>query len=703
MMSICQAVDNHTGGCVGGVNAALWMEGTYTPVPGSYIKMAEYGCLEVYPPGPGSSSAHTTVSGEAAVGDRLWQSHTMAAAGCSFTSKNCAFVQIEQSGNVQVLKGTAKAPGASLWATGTSVLPRNAKNILHIVVDDLRPAMKVAYRQDYMITPAFDKLAKEGLVFDNAYCNIAVCAPSRSSFMSGIRPDVTGIFNFKNHIREPGMPKIVTMPQQFRQLGYTTLGGGKTFHYSLPPMFDEGVSWSAEVQLYFPFVEFLGSVDMAHCPINASGPVPNNVGAGLKDPALPPGWKKGANYCVVEDESKLYDYKLRNQTLNMLAVAKEIGKPWYVMAGFRRPHRDFEVHKKYWDLYPPASEFKVAVHKTRGASQPQIAFHNAGFTLPNGSSYSNNANLTVPYPDEIAQIFRKAYAVAVTQTDAYVGAVLDELDELGMAENTIVLVHSDHGWQLGEHGLWDKQTEFELATRVPLLIKVPGKPNSVGRHTSAFFELVDLHPTLAALAGIQRTLPIATNAVPTAVASQAFGQDMSAVFDDPTLTEGVPGKNASFSQWPVCTDDKDTMCMGCTGPGSSRTTIKAMGFSIRVHGWRYTAWMPFNRTLFVGNFVDAAPIATELYDHRNCDSVFDFDDDGEAINLAGDPQYASVESGLFAQLQKQYTWDPAWLLKNRHSWHVKELANDQAGGYFPYGVPATAPPPPAALLDHQYA
>ena len=121
-----------------------------------------------------------------------------------------------------------------------------------------------------MITPAFDRLASEGLVFDRAYCNIAVCAPSRNSFMSGIRPDVTGIFNFANHIREPGQLPITTIPQAFKKAGYTTLGGGKTFHYTLPPDIDEtvGGSWSANVQLYFPFKEFVGSADMAFCPID---------------------------------------------------------------------------------------------------------------------------------------------------------------------------------------------------------------------------------------------------------------------------------------------------------------------------------------------------------------------------------------------------------------------------------------------------
>lgn len=143
------------------------------------------------------------------------------------------------------------------------------KNVLHLIVDDMRPVMKLAYRADYMVTPAFDKLASKSLVFSRAFCQIAVCAPSRSSFMSGVRPDVTAIFNFANNIRDPGLGHITTLPGQFRSQNYTVLGGGKTYHYDHPPYFDDTGrkgTWSAEVAPYFPFREYVGSVDFARCP-----------------------------------------------------------------------------------------------------------------------------------------------------------------------------------------------------------------------------------------------------------------------------------------------------------------------------------------------------------------------------------------------------------------------------------------------------
>jgi iduronate 2-sulfatase len=162
------------------------------------------------------------------------------------------------------------------WLILAPALVSSKPNILHIIVDDLRPEMNVAYHQPFLHTPNFDRLANSGLVFDRAYCQIAVCAPSRNSILSGLRPDLTAIFNFKNHIREPGQPKITTLPQYFKEHNYTVLGGGKTFHYNLPPYFDDrgnSGSWSSEIQPYYSFNEIEGARDLEECP----NKVPNAV------------------------------------------------------------------------------------------------------------------------------------------------------------------------------------------------------------------------------------------------------------------------------------------------------------------------------------------------------------------------------------------------------------------------------------------
>jgi arylsulfatase A-like enzyme len=277
------------------------------------------------------------------------------------------------------------------------------KNVLYLIVDDLRAEMKVAYRQDHMHTPTFDRLANESLVFGRAYCQIAVCAPSRSSFMSGIRPDGSAIFNFANTIRDPGLPKITTLPQQFKKFNYTVLGGGKTFHYDHPPYFDDTGphgSWSSEVQPYYPFLEYGGSIDSTPCPL------PEGY---VENPA-----KLDPQACALDvPMESFYDYRLANHTIKSLRRAKDIGKPFFVMAGFRRPHRVFRVHKRFWDLYPEPAEIAVAKVQVRDSSQPELAFHHGDFTLPNGSYYPGNADK--PWPLFVQQTARKGYYAAVSQ------------------------------------------------------------------------------------------------------------------------------------------------------------------------------------------------------------------------------------------------------------------------------------------------
>lgn len=244
-------------------------------------------------------------------------------------------------------------------------------------------------------------------------CQISVCAPSRSSFMSGIRPDASGIFNFANHIRDPGQPKITTLPQQFRKYNYTVLGGGKTFHYDHPPYFDDTGnhgSWSSDVQPYYPFLEYGGSVDATGCPVPAGY---------VQNPA-----KLNPQVCALDVSMEFfYDYRLANHTIKSLHTAKAIGKPFfimagmvvllclacrcytYIMAGFRRPHRVFQVHKKFWDMYPDSSTFAVAKKQVRDPTQPEMVFHHGDFTLANGSYYPGNADK--PWPIEVQQIARK--------------------------------------------------------------------------------------------------------------------------------------------------------------------------------------------------------------------------------------------------------------------------------------------------------
>ena len=627
----------------------LWSAGT-SGNPGAYAVMQEFGCLSVFPAkknGQDSSSSSGSPNLNTPLGfsndsndptdPRLWQSHTMAACGCQNSDRNCGYVSIEQTGNVVLRQGPSpQHAGSVVWETQTRLPPAKARNVLYFLVDDLRPEMNLAYGQPDIVTPNFDRLAQRGLVFTRAYCQIAVCAPSRNSFMSGLRPDVTAIYNFKNHIREDNQPDITTMPQAFKEAGWTTLGGGKTFHMGLPPDFDRETSWSASVQPYYPFLEFVGSSDFAKCPNKASA-------------------------CAVDGSmEQFYDYRLANHTIATLQRAAAMNAPFFIMAGFRRPHRDFFVHRDFWNLYPrfPAA-MRTAKYQKRDASQPEVAFHAAGCTLPNGTTIPGNAD--EPWPLEVQRWFKTGYYAAVSQTDAQVGRVLDELERLGLENDTVVILHADHGWQLGEHGLWDKQTEFELATRVPLIIAAPHKPASHGKRTDALAELVDMHPTVQSLAGIDHPVPPVTTQF--IARNHTQGTDLSPIFDAPA-TASV--KSYAVSQFPNC-GLNNTECMACTGPRSFRTSLAAMGYSVRTAEWRYTLYVPFDNATFTGDFdAKVPPLGEELYDHRGAASVvMDFDEDGEAINVAQNPENAEVVRAMRALLRQEYSYDSEFLETRR--------------------------------------
>ena len=589
----------------------------------------------------------------------------------------------------------------TLWASHVAQVP--LKNVLYFLVDDLRPEMNVAYGQEYMHTPAFDSLAARGLTFSRAYCQIAVCAPSRSSFMSGIRPDASSIFNFKNHIRDAGQPAIVTLPGQFLKANYTVLGGGKTFHFDHPPYFDDigskKGSWSSSVAKYYPFNEFDGSTDYASCPI------PEGF---VMNPAKLP-----IQMCALDVPMDFfYDYRLATHTIETLRLVANITttvdgkkrpKPWFVMAGFRRPHRVFQVHKKYYDLYPTdVATIATAKIQVRDPSQPEIAFHHGDFVLENGSYYPGNADK--PWPIEVQQYARKGYYAAVSQTDAQVGRVLSELKTLGLTDKTVVVVHSDHGWQLGERGEWDKQTNFEAATRVPLIIAVPWKTASHGQHTSSFTDLVDMHPTIASLAGIGFTPPMSLGKGLSTV-TQAFGSDVSSLLDEVHMRaagEEEAPKNtlqlatASYSQWPSCgIPGQQGMCI------SSRGVLTAMGYSIRSQNWRYTAWVGFNNgscanasaRMFTADWTAGALLALELYNKTAQDSdptnSFNFDDDGEVKNyavIAGrqDGEPLPVQAELHKKLVAQFSYDAGWLAARQQAMIKRETKFELNMGFAPF-------------------
>lgn len=423
-------------------------------------------------------------------------------------------------------------------------------NVLFIIADDLRPDLG-CYGVQRIHSPNIDALAARGLVFDRAYCQVALCNPSRSSFLSGRRPDATQVFDNGAHFRA-ALPDVVTLPQFFKEHGWHAQGLGKIFH----PGCEDAPSWSVphwdpqnskdEDATGAELVEVMKSyygpggrtvVEAASKRALQSGKTIDQL---KRRDLLGPFWEAAD---VADDE--LVDGQTAARAIEVLRGMKE--SPFFLMVGFLKPHLPFVAPRKYWDLYPPEQVRYTA--STAPKDAPACALHEwtelrAFLNMPK----------TGPLSDELARQAVRGYAAATSYTDAQVGRVLEELDHLGLRDKTLVVFMGDHGWQLGEHGLWCKHTNFEVAARAPLIISAPGM-KSAGQHTSALVEFVDVYPTLAELFGL--TPP-----------AESEGASFAPLLAKP----GQPWKQAAFSQY--------------LRPGKA----KFMGRSIRTDRWRYTEW-----------------------------------------------------------------------------------------------------------------
>jgi iduronate 2-sulfatase len=346
-------------------------------------------------------------------------------------------------------------------ATGTERPP----NILFIAIDDLRPELG-CYGAPQVKTPNIDKFAASGMLFKRAYCQVPICMGSRASLMTGMLPTSK---RFVGNCRmDVDVPTAATLPEVFRKAGYTTLSNGKIYH-SLDDAADR--SWS-----------------------EASWQPRNNMRS--FDPEttrrLSKTKKRGRIYESPDVADDAYpDGEIAQKTIKDLQRLKQEGKPFFLACGFFKPHMPFYAPKKYWDLYPRDS-IQLATNRKRPAKAPEQLKGSGEFR-----SY-HLADLD-PNSDEFHRIMRHGYLACTSYTDKLTGDVLAELERLGLADNTIVVLWGDHGWHLGEHNFWGKHNTMHLATRVPLIVKVPGKKPGA---TSSLVETADLFPSLCALAGI---------------------------------------------------------------------------------------------------------------------------------------------------------------------------------------------------------
>lgn len=446
---------------------------------------------------------------------------------------------------------TSLKAGAAAFTTG--FLPQrktNAQgqyNVLFIIVDDLRPLLR-CYGYPEMHTPNIDRLAQQGTLFNKAYCQYPLCSPSRTSAITGLRPETTGVLNNKADFRER-LPDAVTLPQHFKAHGYYTQSVGRVFH--LPTYQDDENSWSAPSwrPTWRPF-----------------------------DPATTPSWQ-----ALDVENDDLRDGETAKRAVEVLEQIQN--EQFFLAVGFYKPHLPYNAPKKYYELYAQ-QDFTLPATSRLPTEAPAIANNK----LDGLRAYQDIPD-EGPLSDTKTLELIRAYAASTSFTDAQVGRVLNHLDALRLTENTVIVFTGDHGFHLGSHGKWLKNTLFEVSLRSPLIVSVPGQTNP-GTKTNALVELVDIYPTLC-------------DACQLPIPSEIEGLSMVQVIEHPTR----PWKTAAFSQL-------------------SRSGTR--GYSIRTERYRYTEWGYKGKR------------GTELYDYHA--------DPNETVNIANAPENEELVAHLSERL-----------------------------------------------------
>ena len=350
-------------------------------------------------------------------------------------------------------------------------------NILFISIDDFRPKIN-SYGESQMITPNIDKLASEGLQFDNAFTNIAVCGASRASIMTGIRPSQDRFNDYRSRA-SVDTPDAITLNQLFMENGYETISYGKIYHYPN----DTGAYWSDND----------GGAHQADYQDPEAQERKRNGEFGEHG-------RKGPAFEYPEVDDYAYnDGKVTKRALDKMKALKAEDKPFFMAVGYVSPHLPFIQPKKYWDLYDH-NEVPLADNAYQPENSPYIAMH-----AQHDNAELRNMYLDIPskglLSDEMSRNLVHGYYASVSYMDALIGDLIDGLDAMGLRDNTTIILWSDHGFFLGEHGFWCKHSTFYEAIKIPFIISSPGFAKN--QTTDSFTELVDVYPTLCELSGIR--------------------------------------------------------------------------------------------------------------------------------------------------------------------------------------------------------
>lgn len=392
---------------------------------------------------------------------------------------------------------------------------RSKPNILLILIDDLKPALGT-YGDEVAVSPNIDQLADEGMRFNRAYSNQAVCAPSRYNLMVGSRSTSTGIYNFGKDFREV-IPGAVTMPEYFKKSGYHTESMGKVFHIGHGNT-DDKQSWSIP-HFKEKVIEYIvpGSTNRK---LTREEAYFENTHMYIADTPGIHELPRGAAWESPDVLDEAYaDGRVARHAIDRLRdLSTNPEQPFFMAVGFARPHLPFSVPQKYWSYYDP-EQLPMPEFEKLPKGAPEFA-GKRGHEMSMYSPIPPNEDV---YPDELKRKLIHGYYASVSYMDAQVGRVLDELKRLNLDENTIVVLWGDHGFHLGDHAIWTKHTNYEQANRIPLIIAAPGVTEP-GSSTNQFAETVDIYPTLVELTGLR--MP--------SVAQPVDGIDLTPVLEDQT-------------------------------------------------------------------------------------------------------------------------------------------------------------------------
>ncbi|MDG1897093.1 MAG: sulfatase [Fuerstiella sp.] len=456
--------------------------------------------------------------------------------------------------------GTFAVSIVVFWQTASAQSPRGRPNVLFIVIDDLRPALG-CYDDSIAITPNIDRLAQRGTLFNRAYCQQAVCSPSRLSLLTGKRPDTIRVWDLATHFRK-AVPDAVTLPQHFRNNGYHTQSIGKVFHGSGKPSKDPP-SWSVE-----PQYDYVRDPKVRYA-------LPKNLqGKGLK---------RSASEAADVPDNTYIDGIVCDAAVAALAELQAGEDPFFLAVGLRKPHLPFCAPKKYWDLYD-RTKIPLPASDRHPHAAPELAVR-SWQELEGYTDISGDGQISLARVREL----RHGYYACVSFADAMVGRLLNELSRLKLQDNTVIVLWGDHGFHLGEQGLWTKANNYELSTRVPLIVSVPGQVNP-GAKSDALVELVDVYPTLSGVCGLKLPMDVE-------------GISLKSLLAEPQR----PWKRAVFSQYPRAFQGK-----------RHRSHGDIMGYAVRTDGHRYVEWRDWKSQNVV---------SVELYDHQQ--------DSEEMKNVAG--------------------------------------------------------------------